>query len=49
MQKAWLEFTEADVEEVAQHCFLSISREVAEYGACGEDMAADLKGIWWRV
>ncbi len=44
MQKDWLEFTEADVEEVVEHCFLSICREVAEYGACGEDMAADLKG-----
>lgn len=44
MQKAWLEFTEADVEEVVEHCFLSISREVVEYGACGDDMTADLKG-----
>lgn len=44
MQKAWLEFTEADIEEVVEHCFLSVCREVAEYGARGEDMAADLRG-----
>lgn len=43
MQQAWLEFTQDDVDEVAQHCFLSIGREVAEYGACGEDEAADIK------